>query len=76
MADQQNYDIIVIGSGIGSLAAAAIMAKACGKRVLVLEQHFQLGGYTHGFRRNYIHHIFEHVLQNINSYGLFFSVGD
>jgi all-trans-retinol 13,14-reductase len=33
-------DTVVIGSGIGGLTAAAALAK-CGRRVLVLEQHFQ-----------------------------------
>eukprot|EP00873_Tetraselmis_striata_P025643 jgi/Tetstr1/445907/TSEL_033536.t1 len=41
-------DAIVIGSGIGGLACAALMAKA-GKRVLVLEQHYRPGGCTHAF---------------------------
>ncbi|KAF0301503.1 All-trans-retinol 13,14-reductase [Amphibalanus amphitrite] len=36
-----DLDAIVIGSGIGGLSVAAIMAKA-GKRVLVLEQHDQV----------------------------------
>jgi all-trans-retinol 13,14-reductase len=44
------FDAIVIGSGIGGLAAAAALAK-CNRRVLVLEQHFQLGGLTQTFRR-------------------------
>ncbi len=43
-------DIIVIGSGIGGLTAAALLAKA-GKRVLVIEQHDRAGGYAHGFKR-------------------------
>lgn len=46
-----DWDVIVIGSGIGSLAAAALLAKHGGKRVLVLEQHYIPGGYTHIFHR-------------------------
>jgi all-trans-retinol 13,14-reductase len=46
-------DAIVIGSGIGGLAAAAALAKR-GRRVLVLEQHFRIGGLTQTFvRREY-----------------------
>jgi len=44
------YDAIIIGSGIGGLSVAAILAKA-GKKVLVLEQHYEIGGYTHTFKR-------------------------
>jgi len=44
------WDAIVIGSGIGGLAAAAALA-TCRKRVLVLERHFQAGGLTQTFER-------------------------
>lgn len=45
------YDAIVIGSGIGGLTTAALMATHAGKRVLVLERHYTAGGFTHTFRR-------------------------
>lgn len=47
---EQPYDAIVVGSGLGGLTTAALMAKA-GKRVLVLERHYTAGGFTHSFRR-------------------------
>jgi all-trans-retinol 13,14-reductase len=48
---EERWDAIVIGSGIGGLAAAAMLAKHGGKRVLVLERHYTAGGYTHAFHR-------------------------
>jgi all-trans-retinol 13,14-reductase len=48
---QQTFDVIVIGSGIGGLTVAALLAKRQGQRVLVLEQHFTAGGFTHTFER-------------------------
>jgi all-trans-retinol 13,14-reductase len=51
MSSQTEYDAIVIGSGIGGLAFASIMAKLRKWRVLVLERHFKIGGFTHTFSR-------------------------
>lgn len=49
-SDQKPYDVIVIGSGMGGMTCAALLAKT-GKRVLVLEQHYVPGGFTHVFSR-------------------------
>lgn len=43
-----DLDAVVIGSGIGGLTSAAILAKS-GQKVLVLEQHDQAGGCCHTF---------------------------
>jgi len=48
---ERSYDAIVIGSGIGALSFASIMAKLRKWRVLVLERHFKIGGFTHTFSR-------------------------
>jgi all-trans-retinol 13,14-reductase len=45
------WDVIVIGSGIGGLTAAVLLAVHGGKRVLVLERHYEAGGFTHTFSR-------------------------
>ncbi len=50
----KDYDVIVIGSGIGGLTAAAALSKA-GKSVLLLEAHDRPGGYAHGFNRKKYH---------------------
>ena len=44
------WDIIVIGSGISGLTAAAALTRA-GQRVLLLEQHWVAGGLTQTFKR-------------------------
>ncbi|ARV58713.1 all-trans-retinol 13,14-reductase [Nostocales cyanobacterium HT-58-2] len=45
-----DIDVIVIGSGIGGLTAAALLARY-GKRVIVCESHTLPGGAAHSFRR-------------------------
>lgn len=47
----QDFDLLVIGSGVGGQAAAAALAIR-GKRVLVLERHWQPGGLTQTFQRS------------------------
>jgi len=45
-----DYDVIVIGSGLGGLTGANCLAKA-GHRVLLLEHHWQFGGLATWFTR-------------------------
>jgi phytoene dehydrogenase-like protein len=47
----QEFDTIIIGSGVGGLATAICLARA-GQKVLVLEQHYVPGGWSHSFTLN------------------------
>jgi phytoene dehydrogenase-like protein len=49
--DNRHFDLIIIGSGIGGLTVASLMAQLHHQRVLLLERHFKLGGFTHSFTR-------------------------
>jgi phytoene dehydrogenase-like protein len=44
------WDVVIIGSGLGGMAAGAALARY-GHKVLLLEQHHRLGGLTHSFSR-------------------------
>jgi all-trans-retinol 13,14-reductase len=47
----EEFDAIVIGSGAGGLASAICLDKN-GQKVLVLEQHYVPGGWSHSFHLN------------------------
>ncbi len=47
---EAHYHSIVIGSGIGGLCNAALLAQL-GHKVCVLEQHYTAGGFTHSYER-------------------------
>lgn len=64
------YDVIVIGSGMGGMTTAALLAKL-GRRVLVLEQHYVPGGFTHMFtRKNYIWDVGVHAVGEVSDHSL------
>lgn len=48
---QSTYDVIIVGSGIGGLSAAALLSHY-GYSVAVLESHYAPGGAAHGFQVN------------------------
>jgi phytoene dehydrogenase-like protein len=47
---QESYDVVVIGSGLAGLTAANILGRA-GYSVLLVEQHYKLGGMATWFKR-------------------------
>lgn len=58
----ENWDVIVIGSGMGGMSCAATLSKL-GKKVLLLEQHCVPGGFTHMFgRKGHVWDVGVHVM--------------
>lgn len=53
---KRDYDIIVIGSGLAGLTAANRLASN-GRKILLAEQHFQIGGLAAWFKRK--SHVFD-----------------
>lgn len=63
---QNTYDAIVIGSGIGGLAAALLMAHA-GKKVLVLEKGERYGGRLSSYERDgFLVDVGVHIISRTN----------
>ena len=48
---QDSYDVLIVGSGIGGLSAAAMLSHY-GYSVAVLESHYAPGGAAHGYSVN------------------------
>ena len=47
---KERYDVVIIGAGIGGLICSNLLAKE-GLSVLLVEQHYMVGGYCSTFRR-------------------------
>jgi len=50
MPQQNAYDAVIIGAGIGGLVCGCYLARA-GMKVLICEQHYKPGGYCTSFKR-------------------------
>ncbi len=71
-----NYDVIVIGTGVGGLTAAALLSKS-GFSVCVLEKEPHVGGYLAGFRRrNFLFDTAIHWLNQCSPDGMVFKLFD
>ncbi len=47
---REEYDVVVIGSGLAGMTAANVLGRS-GRRVLLVEQHYKLGGMATWFKR-------------------------
>ena len=47
----EEFDVVIIGAGIGGLCCGSLLATA-GRKVLVLESHYEIGGCAHEYAVN------------------------
>ena len=71
----KDYDVVVIGAGLGGLSAATSLARA-GKKVLLLEKHNVPGGYASSFTRGrFEFEIALHELSGADKRGVGWGIG-
>ncbi|MBS5933915.1 MAG: NAD(P)/FAD-dependent oxidoreductase [Clostridiales bacterium] len=68
---QNIYDCIVVGSGMGGLTSAALLAKE-GKSVLVVEQADKLGGFGQSYVESGF--VFDYAIHSIASWGFVYDL--
>jgi phytoene dehydrogenase-like protein len=64
---ENEYDVVIVGSGIGGLSCGALLAKR-GLKVLIAEQHYLAGGYCTSFPRKG-HSAFDAGVHDISGLG-------
>ncbi len=62
------YDAIIIGSGMGGLTTGALLAKR-GLKTLVVEQAHYVGGFCADFRRLHQQYVFDMGVHDISGFG-------
>ena len=66
MVNKSTYETIIIGAGIGGLTTGNFLAKE-GQQVLILEKHFQIGGYVTAYKRRGYPLDVVHVISGLKS---------
>jgi all-trans-retinol 13,14-reductase len=66
---KNHYDYLIIGSGMSGISLAAMLARE-GKSSLILERHYEPGGFTHTFkRRDYEWDVGVHYIGQVHQKG-------
>lgn len=71
---KDQYDVVVIGAGMGGLSVAAYLAQQ-GYSVMVAERHYYPGGYAHSFkRRQYTFDAAVRIVAGADGHGLLYDL--